>query len=335
LDTIFSMLQILDQSVTRMQNSHHSRVLLEAAALRCCELENLQPISELLATLGSGSPTPSVQSTERKPPTPTDSAKKKIADAAASAPLSPHPIAALSPSATVLDKELNSQAEDRAEHPDEPNDVLPEATLVRQESSQVLTNQTTDSSQRDASVSAPQAAVQGNSETISSSATPAESVTADHVTLPVQAAVDVVAAGPPSRSISATPVSNENLEKLWRETLEELGGMTADFGADFQKIEMSGSHQVKITLKQSYNVQMCMRPERRQKFEETLGRLLDRNIAIQFDAVAGRVDQAETGQPRMTRFQRMRSIEKNTFVKAAIDLFAGEVLDVTEARVRR
>jgi hypothetical protein len=78
-----------------------------------------------------------------------------------------------------------------------------------------------------------------------------------------------------------------------------------------------------------------MRPERRQKFEETLGRLLDRNIAIQFDAVAGRVDQAETGQPRMTRFQRMRSIEKNTFVKAAIDLFAGEVLDVTEARVRR
>ncbi len=86
LNTILSMLQILDQAMTRMQHSHHSRVLLEAAALRCCELESLQVIADLLSGVASpaagkaatsASPTsPPPSQIQPSPPPDVDSKKK-------------------------------------------------------------------------------------------------------------------------------------------------------------------------------------------------------------------------------------------------------------------
>ncbi len=48
LDQWMAHLQIVDQALTKMQTSLHGRILLEAACVRICQLEQLRPIQELL-----------------------------------------------------------------------------------------------------------------------------------------------------------------------------------------------------------------------------------------------------------------------------------------------
>lgn len=51
LETILTIVQLLDAAVVRMQSSLHSRTLLEAVAVRVCNLEKLDSISDLVASL--------------------------------------------------------------------------------------------------------------------------------------------------------------------------------------------------------------------------------------------------------------------------------------------
>ena len=51
LQTMLTIVQILDTAVVRMQSSLHARVLLEIAAIRICNLEHLESISDLVSSL--------------------------------------------------------------------------------------------------------------------------------------------------------------------------------------------------------------------------------------------------------------------------------------------
>ncbi len=51
LQTMLTIVQILDTAVVRMQSSLHARVLLEVAAVRICNLQQLESISDLVNTL--------------------------------------------------------------------------------------------------------------------------------------------------------------------------------------------------------------------------------------------------------------------------------------------
>lgn len=56
LETILSTVQILDATLVRMQSSLHGRTLLEVAVVRVCNLEHLDSLSDLVASLsGAGS----------------------------------------------------------------------------------------------------------------------------------------------------------------------------------------------------------------------------------------------------------------------------------------
>ena len=51
LQTMLTIVQILDAAVVRMQSSLHARVLLEVAVIRICNLEHLESISDLVQSL--------------------------------------------------------------------------------------------------------------------------------------------------------------------------------------------------------------------------------------------------------------------------------------------
>ncbi len=53
LETILSCVQVLDQALVRMQSSLHARTLLEVAAVRICNLEHLDSVSDLIKQLSS------------------------------------------------------------------------------------------------------------------------------------------------------------------------------------------------------------------------------------------------------------------------------------------
>ena len=54
LETVLAILQILDQTVTRMRQSTYVRVLLEMALVRVSQLEKLDELSELIGQLREG-----------------------------------------------------------------------------------------------------------------------------------------------------------------------------------------------------------------------------------------------------------------------------------------
>ena len=59
LETILNITQILDATVVKMQNSLHGRTLLEVAAVRICNLEHLDSLADLVASLsGKGGASP-------------------------------------------------------------------------------------------------------------------------------------------------------------------------------------------------------------------------------------------------------------------------------------
>ncbi|MBW3596632.1 MAG: DNA polymerase III subunit gamma/tau [Planctomycetes bacterium] len=80
LETILAVVQILDQTVVRMRQSAHGRVLLEMAVVRTCSLENLDELAALTAELKDGAaPTTAKPSGGRARPTPTAAPEKKSA----------------------------------------------------------------------------------------------------------------------------------------------------------------------------------------------------------------------------------------------------------------
>ena len=54
LETILNITQILDATVVKMQNSLHGRTLLEVAAVRICNLEHLDSLADLVASIKQG-----------------------------------------------------------------------------------------------------------------------------------------------------------------------------------------------------------------------------------------------------------------------------------------
>ena len=54
LGTLLAIMQILDQTLSRMRYSTQGRILAELALVRICQLEDLDELSEAIAQLRSG-----------------------------------------------------------------------------------------------------------------------------------------------------------------------------------------------------------------------------------------------------------------------------------------
>ena len=54
LESLLAMIQILDQSITRMRQSPHTRILLEVALVRICQLDALDDLAGLISQIKSG-----------------------------------------------------------------------------------------------------------------------------------------------------------------------------------------------------------------------------------------------------------------------------------------
>ena len=101
LETILNITQILDATVVKMQNSLHGRTLLEVAAVRICNLEHLDSLADLVASLsgkGGASPKarPRVQPSGKKiemKQVEVSPSKKKLTENAAEAQSSATPSA--------------------------------------------------------------------------------------------------------------------------------------------------------------------------------------------------------------------------------------------------
>ena len=81
LETILSIVQLLDTAIVKMQSSLHARTLVEVAAIRICNLENLESISDLVRQLSASSATGAVVTRPQTPAQPRSVELKKVVPA--------------------------------------------------------------------------------------------------------------------------------------------------------------------------------------------------------------------------------------------------------------
>ena len=103
LQTILAVMQILDQTLSRMKYSTQARILAELALVRICNLEDLEELSSLIVQLQTGQPWQSG--------TPAGSSEQGAGIAARSQPLQRHGRCSASPHLPAAKKKYEPAAE--------------------------------------------------------------------------------------------------------------------------------------------------------------------------------------------------------------------------------
>jgi hypothetical protein len=146
------------------------------------------------------------------------------------------------------------------------------------------------------------------------------------------------AAVPAPAPIAEPPTARSNLadveqaKSLWSRAMQQISGMTGDFGNAFTRLAISAPNHLVVELKTAYNKEWCERPDVKKKIEETLGQLAGGEIRVTFQAApepAGRPQPVETAASRM---QRARRVESHPLVQDAMELFDAEVVRFDEKR---
>src|SRR4030095_2070104 len=124
----------------------------------------------------------------------------------------------------------------------------------------------------------------------------------------------------------------------WRQTLAEIGDMTADFAARAERIAISGPNRLVVSFRKAYTQaqQYCERPERRQKLEQTFSRLAGRNIRIDFATLPDEPEEVGSAadQPAaaaVNRRQRRQEMQRHPLIRKAREWFDTEIVGIFDA----
>lgn len=141
-----------------------------------------------------------------------------------------------------------------------------------------------------------------------------------------------VAETPPAVPVSpptAIPLTRDSVDRIWKQVLEELGDMTADFAGCYDHIAISAPDSLVVHFREAYTLhkESCDQPDRKAQLERGLARLVGRPVRIQLAVIPDARNPVSTA-PAPTMFQLKREKESNPFVRQALDLFDAEVIRV-------
>jgi DNA polymerase-3 subunit gamma/tau len=314
LETILMIVQLLDAAVVRMQTSLHGRTLLEVAAIRICNLEKLESISDLVQSLSKGGGAAKVsrataprrprvpmqkvnsgksKSEEQKTPVKKNDAKEKMTTngEVASAAVG----AALVPAAGAASGGEAAQAK-----VDVPKTSETSSVVVAQ--SQPLGN-----------------AVDSQG-----------SVDADS-----QAEIDTTNQGsnsPAKESSESTGpggLTASNLNTVWDQVIDRLTDMTSDMVASYEKLELKESDLLVVTLENRVSKDLCSKPDKKETIESVLRDVTGQTVRVDFQA-STKTAKISAPAPKMSRAQQIRKLHEDEFVKQAMSLFDAEITGYKE-----
>ena len=297
LETILTIVQLLDSAVVRMQSSLHGRTLLEAAVVRVCNLEKLETISELVSQLSD--PKASKPPGAAAPRQRVEMRRVDVSGAADQAALKKNGIA---PSP-------------------EPQKPANDAVATEAQVASVTTPQRADAQEDRGSSEAVAVDVPVKpAATVVSASAGGSQATGD-----LQPAVEAI---PPSDSRS-TPSDTGSIEAHWKTVLETMGDMTAEMAANYESVELKGADQLLVTLRDKVSRDLCMKPERRVRFEEAFEKETRQAVRVEF-LVSQKTIERPAPKPKLTRAQQVRKLQDVALVKEAMELFDAEITGFRE-----
>ncbi|MEE2639043.1 MAG: DNA polymerase III subunit gamma/tau [Planctomycetota bacterium] len=132
----------------------------------------------------------------------------------------------------------------------------------------------------------------------------------------------------PAEPESPRHVSSQNIEQIWRETLENVEDIVADYASQFESVAISAPKCLVVTLDSFYK-EKCEAPSVKIKFEETFARLTRQRFRIDFVASNGKP--VTEKKSMISKRQKMKELENHPMVRKAIETFDGEIVDVRSA----
>lgn len=297
LETILTIVQLLDSAVVRMQSSLHGRTLLEAAVVRVCNLEKLETISELVSQLSD--PKASKPPGAAAPRQRVEMRRVDVSGAADQAALKKNGIA---PSP-------------------EPQQPANDAVATEAQVASVTTPQRADAQEARGSSEAVAVDVPVKpAATVVSASAGGSQATGD-----LQPAVEAI----PQSDSRSTPSDTGSIEAHWKTVLETMGDMTAEMAANYESVELKGADQLLVTLRDKVSRDLCMKPERRVRFEEAFEKETRQAVRVEF-LVSQKTIERPAPKPKLTRAQQVRKLQDVALVKEAMELFDAEITGFRE-----
>ncbi|MCE9555188.1 MAG: hypothetical protein K8T91_17705, partial [Planctomycetes bacterium] len=350
LERILAMLQIVEETLSRLRYSTHRRTLAEVALVRLCRLEDLETIATLAAQLAQGGtppaggaprPAPRVAGAASAAPAADLAAKKKPPAEPLTAPVavsqsavSSQPVSESAPSvpeqspARVPGASLGPAAVGEARVPgasEAPPQTVPANTSASP--IEVETPPVAAVAVRPAPIPAPHVSVPSSRQEVEPESF-AYDEPSDASTLDEPTSYDA----PRSSSSKAPFPSDEAAEKAWNACLEKLSGMVAARGKNYQKVAMKGP-RLEVTFSETYNFckSFFEQHERRRVVEQTLSEIAGTEVHVNFMITqAGAAPAAAAEAPRqVSPAQRMKVIHEHVMVRRASELF-GSKIDIVE-----
>ncbi len=242
LQTMLAIVQIFDTAVVRMQSSLHARVLLEVAAVRICNLQQLESISDLVNTLTkmpAGKAIVQGSRPVKKNLVERPVAPKVSAEAVKEEPQSPPSVAELEP-AGVPKTEADS-----------PQTIFPQPSTVPDASEASHKNEIS-------------AVVVSQPSIAATSESPEDQVEATNV------------------SVSVEAVASNDIKSQYRSALQSMGDITADMASSFDTLTTKSPDHIEVALFDAMHRTMCSRTDRKSKIEEALHTVAGHRIRIDF-----------------------------------------------------
>jgi DNA polymerase-3 subunit gamma/tau len=308
IETLLAMAQILDHTLARLRQSTHVRTLVELALVRLCKLEDLDLLPQLVARLEGTKSPPGSPSPLNVPPSGGVAAlegQKKIPSL--TPPGNPSTVGAINgrPPTTVASPKVEVSSSGAASklqpmgHASDAGSLVSSAGLAR-------------------SVAGKDA--EKPSGLPGASSRPSGQVSAGLT----QASEASMEAAPPAWS-------DKEAAELWSQAIATLGDMTEVFARKAERVAISGPNRLAVFFRKAYTqaLQYCERPDKRLKIEQTLSRLAGRPIRVDLVLLPeSEDDEGASSKPPAPVNRRQQELEalRNPLVRAAIELFDGEVL---------
>ncbi len=337
LATILAIVGLLDQTLVRIRQSVHGRVLLEAALVQVCQLPDLQRIADAVA--GLPAPSRAAASGEKK--------KRDNGGLSPPPPFSPSSAASPSPpqpsGAPAAPAESGSAPAPSGSAPS-PAPAEPPAAGPRLEASRSASPGLPErSGPVAASPAASEATAAGAPAKQREAFSPGEK-SAPAGELP--AGADAAGGGADGSEEAAAPAAGEPIEwtvagaqRLWEAAARQLDDMTADLARQASRVEPLGEGKLRIFFPKDRGLTKtsCEKPDRKSKLEGALKTVAARHVHIEFafDAHASQPSAAVPAPSLSERKQQQRALKTHPFVQQCASLFGAEVVKVDEPRPRR
>jgi DNA polymerase-3 subunit gamma/tau len=313
METTLAILQILDNTLSRMRLSTHTRTLLEIAVMRAAHLESVESLGEMLGAMKTGVWADNNENS-------VASKKKGEITAARASALPPQTEVAPLSSASVSLEPPTDESLPTGESPSAAESPTAESPTAESPTTASITSPTAApvamqiDERPHAQVSNVASAKRGK---------PATQLPVDQPPLGQPAIIQ-----PARKRVSVT---TENAVRVWNQVLEEssdlVGELATDFARSYRSLAVSGGNQLVVTLASAYNKDECERASRKPQFERVLSEIAGQSMKIQF-----RVDQkqaaARNSLPAKNKRQIFRDAEQHPMIAEAISIFDAEIVEV-------